>query len=70
MNDRIPDALWEFAALFNRDEFWESHAVVEAPGRQARSDFLQGLILVASASVHVRRGHHSLSRASKPAVVK
>jgi uncharacterized protein len=57
MNGRIPDALWEFAALFNRGEFWESHEVLEAPWRQARSDFLQGLILVASAWVHVGRGN-------------
>jgi hypothetical protein len=57
MNDRIPDALCEFAALFNRGEFWESHEVLETPWRQARSGFLQGLILVASAWVHVRRGN-------------
>jgi uncharacterized protein len=57
VNNRIPAALWEFASLFNGGEFWESHEVLETPWRQARSDFLQGLILVASAWVHVRRGN-------------
>lgn len=57
VNDRIPAALREFVLLFNRGEFWESHEVLEGPWREGRSDFLQGLILLASAWVHVRRGN-------------
>lgn len=41
--------------LFNRGEFWESHEVLEAPWRVVQSDFLQGLIQLASAFVHVQR---------------
>jgi len=50
-------ALETFVLLFNRGEFWESHEVLEAPWRVVRSDFLQGLILFASAYVHVQRGN-------------
>jgi uncharacterized protein len=57
MSDRFPDALRQFVLLFNRGEFWESHEVLEGPWRESRSDFLQGLILVASAWVHVQRGN-------------
>ena len=57
VSDRIPAALREFVSLFNRGEFWESHEVLEGPWRKGRSDFLQGLILFASAWVHVRRGN-------------
>jgi uncharacterized protein len=56
-SDRFPDALREFVSLFNRGEFWESHEVLEGPWREIRSDFLQGLILLASAWVHVQRGN-------------
>jgi uncharacterized protein len=57
VTDRVPAALREFAALFNDGEFWESHEVLEGPWRESRSDFLQGLILLASAWVHVQRGN-------------
>lgn len=57
MSDPFPPALREFVALFARGEFWESHEVLEGPWRESRSDFLQGLILLASAWVHVRRGN-------------
>ena len=50
-------ALERFVLLFNRGEFWESHEVLEVPWRVVRSDFLQGLILFASAYVHVQRGN-------------
>lgn len=43
--------------MFNRSEFWESHEVLEAPWRQHRSGFYKGLILLASAYVHVQRGN-------------
>jgi predicted metal-dependent hydrolase len=49
--------LGTFVHLFNRGEFWESHEVLEIPWRVAHSDFLQGLILFASAFVHVQRGN-------------
>jgi len=57
VTDRCPAPLRQFVALFNRGEFWASHELLEPPWRESRSDFLQGLILVASAWVHVRRGN-------------
>lgn len=57
VSHRVPASLREFLSLFDRGEFWESHEVLEGPWRQGRSDFLQGLILVASAWVHVQRGN-------------
>src|SRR5690606_24704833 len=47
----------EFVARFERGEYWEGHEVLEGPWREGRSDFLQGLILLASAWVHVQRGN-------------
>jgi hypothetical protein len=43
--------------MFGRGEFWESHEVLEAPWREGRSGFYKGLILLASAWVHVQRGN-------------
>lgn len=43
--------------LIHRGEFWESHEVLEGPWRERRSGFYHGLILVASAWVHVQRGN-------------
>lgn len=58
----IPSALEEFVDLVNRGEYWESHEVLEGPWRENRSDFLQGLILYASAFVHAKRGNrHGIS---------
>lgn len=57
VTDCCPAPLHEFIALFNRGEFWESHEVLEGPWRESRSGFLQGLILLASAWVHVQRGN-------------
>jgi predicted metal-dependent hydrolase len=51
------EALETFVRLFNRGEFWESHEVLEIPWRVAHSEFLQGMILFASAFVHVQRGN-------------
>ena len=45
----------DFVARFNAEEFWESHEVLERPWREGRSDFYKGLILFASAYVHVQR---------------
>lgn len=53
----VPAELLEFVALFNRGEYWESHEVLEAPWRRNRSGFFKGLILYASAFVHLRRGN-------------
>ena len=53
----IPSALLDFVDLVNRGEYWESHEVLEGPWRDTRSDFLQGLILYASAFVHAERGN-------------
>ncbi len=50
-----PPALLAFLTLFNRGEFWEGHEVLEGPWRDGRSDFYKGLILYASAFVHVHR---------------
>ena len=53
----FPAPLREFAEQWGRGEFWESHETLEAPWRLGRSPFYQGLILLASAWVHVRRGN-------------
>jgi predicted metal-dependent hydrolase len=53
----LPAELVAFATLFNRGEFWESHEVLEASWRENRSDFYQGLIILASAFVHAQRGN-------------
>lgn len=60
-------SLRRFVELFNGGEHWHSHEVLEDPWREHDSDFLQGLILYASAFVHVRRGnrHGILAQLSK-----
>ncbi len=57
MRLEFPAPFLEFVARFNRGEFWASHEVLEAPWRANRSSFYKGLILYASAYVHVRRGN-------------
>jgi predicted metal-dependent hydrolase len=51
----VPAPLRQFVASFNAGSFWESHEILEGAWRETGSDFYQGLILVASAFVHVRR---------------
>lgn len=53
----FPEELREFAERFRRGEFWESHETLEGPWRRGRSGFYRGLILLASAWVHVGRGN-------------
>ena len=53
----FPAALAAFVELFNDEAFWESHEVLEGPWRNNGSDFYHGLILFASAFVHVQRGN-------------
>jgi hypothetical protein len=53
----LPAAYREFLATFARGEFWEAHEVLEQAWRQGRSGFYRGLILLASAWVHARRGN-------------
>ena len=53
----LPQALHGFLELFNAQEYWESHEVLEGPWREGGSDFYQGLILYASAFVHAQRGN-------------
>lgn len=53
----FPAAFLEFASRFDRGEFWESHEVLETPWRVNRSSFYKGMILLASAWVHVQRGN-------------
>jgi predicted metal-dependent hydrolase len=48
---------------FNAGSFWESHEILEAAWRETGSDFYQGLILFASAFVHVRRANRHGVRA-------
>jgi hypothetical protein len=57
MPESVPQVLLEFLARFNCAEFWESHEVLEVPWRENRSEFYKGLILFASAFVHVQRGN-------------
>ncbi len=51
----FPDALETFVRKVEDGEYWESHEVLEGPWRETGSDFLQGLILYASAFVHLKR---------------
>ncbi|MBX6363822.1 MAG: DUF309 domain-containing protein [Gemmatimonadetes bacterium] len=53
----LPDALVAYLERFARGEFWESHEALEAAWRANRSGFYKGLILLASAFVHVGRGN-------------
>lgn len=53
----FPAELLAFAERFRRGEFWESHETLEGPWRRGRSGFYKGLILLASAWVHVGRGN-------------
>ena len=53
----LPRPLLRFVELFDREEFWESHEVLEDAWRESRSGFFHGLILYASAFVHVQRGN-------------
>lgn len=55
--ERFPAAYCHFVELFNREEFWESHEVLEGPWRRNGSHFYQGLIIYASVFVHVQRGN-------------
>ena len=53
----LPPALHDFIELFNQGQYWQSHEVLEEAWRQNRSGFYQGLILYASAWVHLERGN-------------
>lgn len=53
----FPPELRRFVELFNEQAFWESHEVLEGPWRETGSEFYHGLILYASAFVHVQRGN-------------
>jgi hypothetical protein len=46
-----------FLRLFNSGQFWDSHEALEARWREDGSEFYHGLILLASAFVHVNRGN-------------
>lgn len=51
----FPAPLEAFVRVFNDGAFWESHEVLEDPWRERGSRFYHGLILFASAFVHVER---------------
>jgi uncharacterized protein len=55
MTPPLPSVLREFVRLFNAEAFWECHEVLEGPWREHRSPFYHGLILYASAFVHLQR---------------
>jgi uncharacterized protein len=56
-----PPALRAFVALFDKGRFWDAHEMLEDAWRARRSDFYHGLILLASAFVHVqRRNRHGV----------
>ncbi len=58
----LPAALLDFAEIFNRGGYWESHELLEGPWRASGSRFYRGLILHASAFVHLERGNaHGVS---------
>jgi predicted metal-dependent hydrolase len=60
---RFPTALQAFVDRFNAGAYWESHEILEGAWRATGSDFYQGLILFASAFVHVRRANRHGIRA-------
>lgn len=51
----LPAELHRFVELFNEHAFWDSHEVLEGPWRESGSGFYHGLILYASAFVHLQR---------------
>lgn len=53
----ISPALMEFLELFGAGRYWESHEALEQAWRENGSGFYKGLILYASAFVHVQRGN-------------
>lgn len=53
----FPPPYLEFIQLFNDNRFWDAHEALEGPWRQNRSNFYKGLIIFASAYVHVQRGN-------------
>jgi predicted metal-dependent hydrolase len=53
----FPVPLTRFVRLFNAAHYWDSHEELEGAWREGHSDFYQGLILYASAFVHVARGN-------------
>lgn len=55
--DDLPLAYRQFVDLFNREQYWESHEVLETPWRHNRSRFYRGMIIYASAFVHAQRGN-------------
>lgn len=57
MTARVPAVLRTFVRRFNAGAFWESHEVLETAWRANGSEFYHGLILYASAFVHVERGN-------------
>jgi predicted metal-dependent hydrolase len=58
---KLPTALTEFVQLFNHGSYWASHEALEKAWHEGRSDFYHGLILLASAFVHLeRRNEHGI----------
>jgi hypothetical protein len=57
-----PDALLSGVELFNAQRFWDAHEAWEEPWLESTGEwrqFLQGLIQLAAAYVHVQRGTYS-----------
>jgi predicted metal-dependent hydrolase len=53
----IDPAFARFLVLVRQARFWDSHEALEGLWRENGSDFYHGLILFASAFVHVQRGN-------------
>ncbi len=51
----LPAEYHHFLDAFRRGEFWASHEILEGAWRQTGSEFYHGLILLASALVHLER---------------
>lgn len=52
---RFPATYRRFVDQFNHGQYWTSHETLEDAWRDSRSEFYHGLILVASAFVHLKR---------------
>lgn len=56
---KYPEGYYRYFELFNNEEFWESHEVLEEIWRENGDLFLRGLIVFAAGFVHVQKNNPS-----------
>lgn len=58
--DAYPAEYEQYFLLYNRREYWQAHEVLEGLWQErGRDPFLQGLILLAAAGVHLQRDNRN-----------